>query len=195
MNKLIFILFGIMCIAQWVVPGMMMYNSETVIAEGREFKFKTEPIDPSDPFRGKYITLAFEADYILTEDSVTFRPGQKIFVTFEEDSDGYAKPAEISESEPVEEEYYLETTVDYVSNFRSNHRVQFELPFNRFYLEESKAKKAEDIYREAQRDTANIAYAVVSLGSGQAVIKDVVINGQPILQLLNETDEADLQKE
>ena len=190
MNKLIFILFVAMCIAQWVVPGMMMYNSEAVIAEGREFKFKTEPIDPSDPFRGKYITLQFEADFMLLEDSVTFRPGQKIFVTFDEDSDGYAEPVGVSESEP-EDEYYLETTVDYVSNFRSNYRVQFELPFRRFYLEESKAKRAEDVYREAQRDTANIAYALVSLGSGQAVIKDVVINGQPILELLNEADDED----
>jgi uncharacterized membrane-anchored protein len=184
MNKLIFILFGAMCIAQWVVPGMMMYNSETVIADGKEFKFKTEPIDPSDPFRGKYITLEFEADFILLEDSVTFRPGQKIFVTFADDAAGYAKPVEISETEP-DAEYYLQTTVAYVTNFRSNHRVQFELPFDRFYLEESKAQRAEDLYREAQRDTVQVAYAVVSLGSGQAVIKDVVINGQPILDLLN----------
>lgn len=190
MNKLIFILFVAMCIAQWVVPGMMMYTSETVIAEGKQFKFKTEPIDPSDPFRGKYITLEFEADFILLEDSVTFRPGQKIFVTFAEDAAGFAKPVEISETEP-DAEYYLQTTVDYATNFRSNHRVQFELPFNRFYLEESKAQRAEDLYREAQRDTLNIAYALVSIGAGQAVIKDVVVNGQPILELLNRPVEED----
>lgn len=188
MNKFVFILFGAMCIAQWVVPGMMMYDSETVIAEGREFKFKTEPIDPSDPFRGKYITLQFEADFILLEDSVTMRPGQKIFVTFDDDAAGYAKPVKIFETEP-DDEYYLETSVDYVTNFRSNHRVQFELPFNRFYLEESKAQRAEDLYREAQRDTAQVAYAIVSIGSGQAVIKDVVINDQPILDLLNRSEE------
>ena len=177
-----------MCIAQWVVPGMMMYNSETVISDGKEFRFKTEPVDPSDPFRGKYITLQFEADFMLMEDSVTLRPGQKIFVTFADDSAGYAKPVEIYETEP-DTEYYLQTTVDYVTNFRSNHRVQFGLPFNRFYLEESKAQRAEDLYREAQRDTARVAYAIVSIGSGQAVIKDVVINDQPILDLLNRSDE------
>ena len=190
MNKLIVILFVAMCIAQWVVPGMMMYNSETVIAEGKQFKFKTEPIDPSDPFRGKYITLQFEADFILLEDSVTFRPGQKIFVTFAEDAAGFAKPVEISETEP-DAEYYLQTTVDYVTNYRSNRRVQFELPFNRFYLEESKAQRAEDVYREAQRDTVQVAYAVVSIGPGQAVIKDVVVNGEPILDLLQNTSEEE----
>jgi uncharacterized membrane-anchored protein len=190
MNKLIFILFVAMCLAQWVVPGMMIYNSETVIAEGKRFKFKTEPIDPSDPFRGKYITLQFEADFILLEDSVTFRPGQRIFVTFAEDERGFAKPVEISETEP-DAEYYLQTTVQYVTNFRSSHRVQFELPFNRFYLEESKAQRAEDLYREAQRDSSTIAYALVSIGAGQAVIKDVVVNGEPILDLLQTISEEE----
>ena len=190
MSKLIFLLFGAMCIAQWVVPGMMMYNSETVIADGKVFKFKTEPIDPSDPFRGKFITLQFEADFMLFEDSVTLRPGQKIFVTFDDDPSGYAMPAGIYETEP-DTEYYLQTTVDYVTNFRSNHRVQFELPFDRFYLEESKAQRAEDLYREAQRDTTQVAYALVSIGLGQAVIKDVVINDQPILDLLQDVSEED----
>lgn len=186
MNKFAFILFGVMCIAQWVVPGMMIYDSEKVIAGGKMFKFKTEPIDPSDPFRGKYITLQFEADYMLFEDSITLKAGQKIFVTFDEDSLGYAMPVGIYETEP-ETEYYLKTKIDYVTNYRTNHRIQFDLPFDRFYLEETKASRAEELYREAQRDTTQIAYALVSIGLGQAVIKDVVINDQPILNLLDES--------
>jgi uncharacterized membrane-anchored protein len=185
MNKFILILFGGMCVAQWVVPGMMIYDSETVMAEGRVFKFKTEPIDPSDPFRGKYIILQFEADVMFLEDSAPFQAGQKIFVTFDDDSSGYAVPDGIYESEP-ETEHYLRTQVDYVSNFRGNYRVQFDLPFDRFYLEESKAAMAEQLYREAQRDTTQVAYALVSIGLGQAVIKDVVINDQPILNLVNQ---------
>jgi uncharacterized membrane-anchored protein len=190
MNKFIFILFAVMCVAQWVVPGMMIYDSETVMVDGRVFKFKTEPIDPSDPFRGKYIILQFEADVMMLEDSAAFQPGQKIFVTFADDSLGYAIPSGIFESEP-ETEYYLQTQVDYVSNFRGNYRVQFDLPFDRFYLEESKAAIAEQLYREAQRDTTQVAYALVSIGLGQAVIKDVVINDQPILNLIKQqtTDE------
>lgn len=188
MKNLIFLLFGAMCIAQWAIPGMMMYNSENVMISGKEFKFKTEPIDPTDPFRGKYITLQYEADFILRDDSVALRPGQKVFVVFDDDSAGYAKAVDISDTEP-DAEYYLETTVDYVTNFRNNHRVQFELPFDRFYLEESKSQRAEDLYREAQNDTTQVAYALVSIGAGQAVIKDVVINGQPIMELLQGSSE------
>ncbi len=188
MNKFIVFLFGVMCIGQWVVPGMMIYNSETVIADGKVFKFKTEPIDPSDPFRGKYITLQFEADYMLFEDSVRLQPGQKIFVEFNDDSLGYATPVAIHEIEP-ETEHYLQTRVDYVTNFRDNHRVQFDLPFDRFYLQESKASRAEELYREAQRDTTQVAYALVTIGLGQAVIKDVIINDQPVLDMLNNNGE------
>jgi uncharacterized membrane-anchored protein len=186
MNKYIFILFAAMCIAQWVVPGMMIADSESVISEGKEFKFKTEPIDPSDPFRGKYITLRFEADNMELEGTVEFQTGQKIFVTFEEDSAGFAVPSGIYKTEP-ETPYYLETKIAYVSSHR-DHRVHFDLPFNRFYLEESKALKAEELYREAQRDSMQVAYALVNLGAGQAVIKDVILNNRPILDLINESN-------
>jgi uncharacterized membrane-anchored protein len=183
MKKLLFILFAVMCIIQWVVPGMMIYNSEKTIANGTLFKFKTEPIDPSDPFRGKYITLQFESDFILFNDSIDFHTGEEIFVTFETDSSGFAVADEIYKVEP-ESESYLRTTVDFVVNHRNNHRVEFDLPFDRFYLEESKALKAEELHRAAQRDSVQLAYALVSIGAGHAVIKDVIINDKPILDLI-----------
>jgi uncharacterized membrane-anchored protein len=190
MKHLILILFGLMCIAQWFVPARMIYESETVVSEGVEFKFKTEPIDPSDPFRGKYITLQFEADVKKFTDSTDFMATEEIFVTFETDSAGFAVPDEIFRT-PPESGHYLRTTIDYVINYRNDHRVKFDLPFDRFYLEESKAFRAEQLYREAQRDTSQVAYALVSIGQGQAVIKDVLINGKPIVSLIKESGETD----
>jgi uncharacterized membrane-anchored protein len=190
MKQFTFILFGMMCIAQWFVPGQMIYNSEIIMSEGLVFKFKTAPIDPSDPFRGKYITLQFEADFMKFADSTDFVAGQEIFVTFKTDSAGFAEPDEIFQTKP-EKGSYLRTTVDYVINYKDDHRIEFDLPFDRFYLEESKALRAEQLYREAQRDSAQVAYALVSIGPGQAVIKDVIINDKPIVNLINELGESD----
>ena len=51
----IFILFIIVVCAQLFVPSQMIFQQEDVLKTGTAFKFKTQPVDPSDPFKGKYI--------------------------------------------------------------------------------------------------------------------------------------------
>ena len=88
-------LFIVMCLLQWLVPGKMIYDSERVIDEGVLYKFKTQPIDPSDPFRGKYITLSFNANSLVLPDSADWVSGEEVFVTFTTDSTGFATPSGI----------------------------------------------------------------------------------------------------
>ena len=75
MKKMIMVLFAVMCLAQWIVPGKMVYDSENTIAEGTLYKFKTAPIDPSDPMRGKYITLKFQENFLQFTDSAEWQRG------------------------------------------------------------------------------------------------------------------------
>ena len=185
MNKLFVVLFAAMCVIQWIVPAKMIYESEHTIADGELYKFKTEPIDPTDPFRGKYITLNFEADYIELYDSTDWQAGQQAFVTFTSNPSGYAVPLEILHEEP-ETGNYLRTNVQYVSRYQERLRVQFDLPFDRFYMEESKAPEAEKLYWEALRDTVQVAYGLVSIGKGQAVLQDVFVNDKAIVDLIQE---------
>lgn len=189
MKNITSLLFVAMCLAQWVVPGKMIYDSEHVISEGKQYKFKTQPVDPSDPFRGKYITLNFEANTITLSDSADWQRGEEVFVTFTADSLGFAKAEAISRDEPASG-YYLRTTVNYTA-YRP-FKVFFTLPFDRFYLEESKASQAEQLYWKAQRDSAQVAYGVVSLGSGTAVLRDVMINDKSIVDVINEIN-ADVE--
>ncbi len=185
MKKFIFILFGIMCLAQWIVPGKMIYDSELIMDEGAVYKFKTAPIDPSDPFRGKYITLNFEQNFATFTDSLEWSTGQEIFVTFAIDSAGYAITESVFHDQP-QSKSYLRTKVEYVNYYDDEYKVWFRLPFDRLYLEESKASQAEQVYWQAQRDSAQIAYALVSIGDGQAVLKEVIINDKPIQDIINE---------
>ena len=189
MKKFIVIVFALMCLAQWIIPGKMIYDSEHVIAEGTLYKFKTAPIDPSDPFRGKYVTLNFEQNFTTFTDSAEWQRGQEIFVTFTTDSAGFAIVENVYHEVP-ESEVYLQTTVDYVSHYRDNHEVWYKLPFNRFFLEESKASPAEELYWKAQRDSAQTVYALVSIRRGQAILQDVIVNDKPVVDLINEINEG-----
>jgi uncharacterized membrane-anchored protein len=185
MKKFIVILFALMCLAQWIIPGKMVYESEHVIAEGTLYKFKTAPIDPSDPLRGKYVTLNFEENFIAFADSAEWQRGQKIFVTFTTDSAGFAVAENVYHSKP-QTDTYLQTTVDYISHNKNDHKVWYKLPFNRFYMEESKAPQAEELYWQALRDTTQTPYGLVSIRHGQAILLDVIIDGKPIVDIIND---------
>jgi|SRR5688572_20952663 uncharacterized membrane-anchored protein len=181
------ILFIVMCLAQWVVPGKMVFDSERIIADGTLFKFKTAPIDPADPFRGRYITLNFQENFVPFRDSLEWQRGQEIYVTFKLNEEGFAVPDNAYHT-PPESPTYLRTMVDDVSHYQGDFKVWYKLPFDRFYLEESKAPQAEERYREAQRDSAQVAYALVSIGPGQAVLQDVIINDRSVTDIINDVN-------
>ena len=183
MKKITIALFLIMCLAQWFVPAKMIYDSERVILEGIPYKFKTLPVDPSDPFRGKYITLNFEQNMINVTAGSIWSSGEIIYVTFTTDSAGFAQAAAVDKVRPSSGDY-LKTTVSYTTS--EPYLLYFELPFERFYLEESKASQAEQAYWRAQADSTQVTYGLVAIREGTAVLKDVMINDKSITKIVEE---------
>lgn len=55
------LLFALLCVAQWAVPLAMVQRAERTLSEGTAYRFRTAPVDPADPFRGRYVTLDFDA--------------------------------------------------------------------------------------------------------------------------------------
>ncbi|HUR30287.1 MAG TPA: GDYXXLXY domain-containing protein, partial [Saprospiraceae bacterium] len=75
------IAFAIMVLVQLYVPASMIMESEKVLKEGKEFKFKTAPVDPTDPFRGKYVELNFDAINFRGPIRDTFNYGEMVYVS------------------------------------------------------------------------------------------------------------------
>ncbi len=59
-------------------------------------------------------------------------------------------------------------------------------PFTRYYMEESKAKAAELAHRRSLRNDQEVTYALVNIKNGDAVLKDVMINGVSVKELAGE---------
>ena len=172
--KYIFILFVVVALVQLFVPLQMIFGQEAILNNGTAYKFKTQPIDPSDPYRGKYITLRYNINAIKTNDSLWER-NEQVYVYIEKDSLGFAQLLEVSKTLLDIEKDYVVAEVSWYQDY--SNELRFNLPFNRFYMEESKAKPAEDAFRKAQRDTMpNNTYALVYIKDGEAVLKDVLIN-------------------
>jgi uncharacterized membrane-anchored protein len=176
--KYLFILFVLVALVQLFVPLQMIFGQEDVLDSGTAYKFKTEPVDPSDPFRGKYITLRYAMNSAITKDSTWLRQDD-VYVYIEEDSLGFAKLTQVSKTPLTIDKDYVMANVNWYD--KNTKKLRFNLPFNRFYMEESKAKPAEDAYRKAQRDTIpNSTYALVYIKEGEAVLENVIINEVPI---------------
>lgn len=170
---------------QLFVPAQMIYEQEDALKSGRAYKFKTQPIDPSDPFRGKYIVLNYDLDSFKTEEDWSMYRGN-VYVYLRNDTEGYATIKTVSKTP-------LAITEDYViaeSNYNYGKQVNFDLPFNRFYMNESKAYDAEVSVRQAQRDTTKTCYGLVYIKNGRAVLKNVFIDNIPIQQYVEEYQAA-----
>ena len=65
--------------------------------------------------------------------------------------------------------------------------INIDYPFERYYMEESKAYDAERTYRESLRDTIeHSTYALVYVKEGRAVVDDVLIDDISIKDIVKE---------
>jgi uncharacterized membrane-anchored protein len=183
-KKIILIVFVLVALVQIYVPAKIILDRAIVLSSGKEFKFKTAPIDPSDPFRGKYINLTFNENTVEIQNKENWVHGETVFVLLSTDNNGFAKTKSVSKVRPVGDQDFLKVKVNYVAYDGS--KLFVEYPFDRFYMEESKAYDAELTYNRTLRDTSQVTYALVNIKNGQSVLKDVLINGIPIREIVKQ---------
>ena len=190
MNKKNIILsaFILMALVQLFVPAKMILDSENVLKEGTEYKFKTAPIDPSDPFRGKYITLSYSENTVDISNEKDWEVGETIYVLISTDMAGFVKINSVTKDKPSSHNDFVKATVSFVTDDHSN-KLTINYPFDRYYMEESKAHDAELTYTQSLQDANQVAYALVSIKDGEAVLKDVFVDGTSIREIVKKNQE------
>ena len=118
------------------------------------------------------------------QDSKKWTVNSDIYVLLSTDAEGFAAIHSLSETRPTDNRIdFVKAKARYMSRDKE---LFIDFPFNRFYMEESKAPLAEQIYRETNRDKKQEAYALVNVKDGEAVLKDVLIKGVSIRELAKE---------
>jgi uncharacterized membrane-anchored protein len=193
MKTFTFAAFIVVALVQWYVPLSMVRESEVTVSDGDELLFLTEPEDPSDPFRGKYITLTFAEENQYLDTIPQYYADQEVFASFTIDSAGFADLVSLYEIDPGDAApWVFKTKVTNAYTYDDSVQwVQLKFPFDRFYLEESKASDAETAYRESMlfADSTERSYAVVKIKDGRAVLTDVRIGEKSIVQIVKERNE------
>lgn len=160
---------------QLYVPASMIIEKETTLKKGTAYKFKTAPVDPYDPFRGKYVWLDFRNDWVNVASTDFYKRNETVYATVVNDSEGFAQIASVSRIKPQEGIDYMQVKTKNKA-FENSQKLRVEFPFDRLYMEESKAYEAETSVRVAQRDTSHQTYALVKIYKGNAVLENVYID-------------------
>ena len=169
---------------QFIVPVTMMTKNEAVLTRGHAFNFKTRPVDPYDVMRGRYVALGIEQNFVEYTGKDIQR-GMYVYAIVENDEENFAYISDVKFKKPRFSSY-LRVKV------RSAYgkKCIFEMPFSRYYMNEKDAPKAEKLYRRSslRRGEGLDSYIKVKVYKGDGVIEDLIVNGKPILELLQSTE-------
>lgn len=179
MNKIkiaLLILFAV----QLAVPLSMIWRKEGILEKGEVVKFQVRPVDPYDPFRGKYLSIGLTDDQVYTE-TKGLTEDQTVYVLLSADISGFADLRELSE-DPYEGELYLKCTInDVMDNY-----VTINPPFDRYYINEAYSELGEELYNRFSRGDREDAYVTVRISRGEAVLEDMYLAGKEINRLIEE---------
>ena len=179
------ILLLIVFVIQLAVPAYMIFEQHKILTEGTAYKFKTRPIDPYDPFRGRYVTLSYTANQepIPVLGDAKIESDDWVYALINTDEEGFAVLSGITDKEPESGQGYLYLKTYWGSQEQGYHLV---LPFNRYYASEEKAPQIESAVWRRQRSEVENVYALIRVLNGKASIEELMVEGQPVHQYLIE---------
>lgn len=186
-KKLTIALFICLSIIQLYVPVSMIVKHEITLRSGLQYKFRAAPVDPYDPFRGRYVTIRINDTALPVPDNVDFSTNQSIYVQLEQDEQGFAKMTGIAEKLPKEGAYVKAKILHLINEGAGKKTAVIKLPFDRYYMEEKLAPAAEKAYLEHARDNVGDAYVTVRILNGLAVIEKLYIKDMPMEEYLRKS--------
>ncbi len=179
-KKTVLVLLG--CLAGVMIGTLfyMVYNEERIYVGGREFKFRTAPVDPFDAFMGRYVALNLEETSAVKDPRAgEFLKGQSVYARVDVGPDGFAYFSGVSDSAP-ESGAYIKCRVEY----DSGDLVHLRVPIDRYYMEENKAPDAERMFNELQDQSPQKAYVLVNIKNGAARVKELYIGDKSVKETL-----------
>jgi uncharacterized membrane-anchored protein len=180
-------LLALVAAAQIAVPAGIAVQQEGALRWGRQIKVAIQPVDPSQPFMGRYVALQFR-DLDIVNKSEQFQDGENVYVALEEDANGFAHAKTVLAARP-QDQPYLPARIDW----RGVWRVAYT--FNRFYLPESAAPEVDRQVAVRRRnrdailpDNERNAYVTVRVWKNTATLEQLYIDNIPVDEYLRGQD-------
>lgn len=164
--------FALICLVQLFAVGSQICSYEKILTEGDRFIFRVSPADPYDPFRGRYVTFVLRADNVTAAEAELYGDA---YAVLGKDGEGRGIITELAK-QPPENAPHLKVENYWITDGQAS----VTLPFNRFYMREDLARKADslDITVLSRID------ASVRVRNGKGVIEELLLNGMPLSEYL-----------
>ncbi len=175
------VIFVVIAVIQLAVAANAIISSEIALRSGEVFRFRLQPVDPVDAFRGRYVNLRFAVDKAPVPEGMPFLHRQKIYVPLVVDAEGFAGFGPVALEAPDERAYLrLRSGVQYEDEGGSA-VLSLNLPFRRYYMTEELAKEVDrSLWRRGRRP----AWVEVRIRNGTGVIEDLYVDGWPVREWL-----------
>ncbi len=108
-TQLRFGLFVLLALLQLSFPAKLVFDSNKVLWMGTELKFETRPVDPADPFRGRYVALNFAANQFEEKSASSWKRNDPVFVLLDQDAQGFARIKGLSAVRPAAERTFCQS--------------------------------------------------------------------------------------
>lgn len=187
-SRLRFVLFVVVGLVQLAVAGGAIVKSELALRTGEAFRFRIQPVDPVDAFRGRYVAIRFAVDRAPAADDLDVKPGKFVFLPIEIAADGYATLGQAKVEKPLSGPYLRLRAGGIYPDEDGTRFVWVSMPFRRYYMDEELAPEAGRAVSSGRRGQREASVGVRIRG-GVGVIEELYIDDVPIHQWL--TDNAD----
>lgn len=178
-------LFAIVVVVQLAVATGAIVRSELALRTGQAFRFRIQPVDPVDAFRGRYVAIRFEAERAPVADDFEVRSGKSVFIPIEIGEDGYATLGMVAMDPPPRGEYLRLRAGGVYPDEDGRRYMWINLPFRRFYMDEDLAPEAERAVWTGRRGRREASIGV-RIRHGVGVIEELYIDDVPIHRWLEE---------
>jgi uncharacterized membrane-anchored protein len=179
------ILFVVVAVVQLAVAGGAVIRSELALRSGEVFRFRIQPVDPVDAFRGRYVAIRFALDRAAAPDGLEVARQQRVFVPLEVDSDGLAAFGPAALERPSSGAYLRLRSGGIYPDEDGQPRVWVTVPFNRYYMDEDLAPEAERAVWSGRRGQRE-AFVTVRVRKGVGVLEELYIGEVPIHRWLED---------
>lgn len=170
--------FGLAVVLQWAAPFLQITTFEKVLAQGKVYQFRCRAPDPYDMLRGRYLAVRAEPDTFVKSEEFDLQKGESLFATIAADEAGMARIVALSRERPASGDY-----VRVQAGYTADSYTYVVWPFDRFYLNEKAAPKADEWYRQNVRASEGIT-AEVRVLDGHAVLVDLKQGDRSFRELL-----------
>lgn len=195
-SRLKLALLGTLALLQIGVTASSILKYESTLRTGVLYRIPTMPIDPADPFRGRYVAVrpAITMRNPIAPETIDvlerMQNGEKGYVVLASDDTGFARAAAVVREPPPQGDYleiahaWPEWEESRQPNTPST-RVGFTLlfSFDRYYMNDAAAPQAQQRAAEAARTrNESRTWLAVRVRNGVGVIEGLFVDGVPIEQ-------------